>query len=46
MGAIYREQLELLQRAGFPCLGEALRLSRRRRLGIAVRVWLGAKAAA
>jgi phytoene synthase len=46
MGAIYRAQLELLQRAGFPCLGETLRLSRRRRLAIAARVWLGAGAAA
>ncbi|HEU4429675.1 MAG TPA: squalene/phytoene synthase family protein [Myxococcota bacterium] len=46
MGAIYRAQLELLQRAGFPCLTQTLRLSRRTRLGIAARVWLGAGAAA
>jgi phytoene synthase len=44
MGAIYREQLELLQRTGFPCLRETLRLPRRRRLAIAARVWLGAAA--
>jgi phytoene synthase len=46
MGAIYREQLELLQRAGFPCLTSTLRLSRGRRLAIAARVWLGAGASA
>jgi phytoene synthase len=46
MGAIYRAQLELLQRSGFPCLTQTLRLSRRKRLGIAARVWLGVGAAA
>jgi hypothetical protein len=46
MGAIYRAQLELLQRSGFPCLTQTLRLSRGKRLGIAARVWLGVGAAA
>jgi len=46
MGAIYRAQLELLQRSGFPCLTQTLRLSRAKRLGIAARVWLGVGAAA
>ena len=41
MGRIYRTLLEELQRRGFPCLGEPLRLSRRRRLAIAASVWLG-----
>lgn len=41
MGRIYRTLLEELQRRGFPCLGEPLRLSRPRRLAIAASVWLG-----
>jgi len=41
MGRIYRELLEELQAQGFPCLGPPLRLSRRRRLGIAASTWLG-----
>jgi phytoene synthase len=41
MGRIYRTLLEELQRRGFPCLDGALRLSRRRRLGIAASAWLG-----
>jgi phytoene synthase len=46
MGAIYRELLERLQRQSFPCLERTLRLSRRERLAIAARVWLGAEASA
>jgi phytoene synthase len=46
MGAIYRELLERLQRHRFPCLERTLRLSRRERLAIAARVWLGAGASA
>jgi phytoene synthase len=46
MGAIYRELLERLQRHHFPCLERTLRLSRRERLAIAARVWLGAGASA
>jgi phytoene synthase len=42
MGRIYRTLLEELQQRGFPCLDGTLRLSRRRRLGIAAAVWLGA----
>ena len=42
MGRIYRTLLEELQQQGFPCLDGALRLSRRRRLGIAAGVWIGA----
>lgn len=41
MGRIYRTLLEELQRRGFPCLEESLRLSRRRRLVIAAGTWLG-----
>jgi phytoene synthase len=41
MGRIYRALLEELQRRDFPCLGETLRLSRRRRLAIAASTWLG-----
>lgn len=41
MGRIYRDLLEQLQARGFPCLGEPLRLSRRRRLAIAAATWLG-----
>lgn len=41
MGRIYRVLLEELQQRGFPCLRGCLRLSRRRRLAIAARVWLG-----
>jgi phytoene synthase len=41
MGRIYRALLEELQRRDLPCLGEALRLSRRRRLAIAASTWLG-----
>jgi phytoene synthase len=44
MGAIYRELLERLQRAGFPCLTSTLRLGSRERLAIAARVWMGAGA--
>ena len=42
MGRIYRTLLEELQQRGFPCLDGTLRLSRRRRLGIAAAVWFGA----
>ena len=42
MGRIYRTLLEELQQRGFPCLDGTLRLSRRRRLGIAAAVWIGA----
>ncbi|HSJ95567.1 MAG TPA: presqualene diphosphate synthase HpnD [Myxococcota bacterium] len=41
MGGIYRALLDELHARGFPCLGPALRLSKRRRLAIAARVWLG-----
>jgi phytoene synthase len=41
MGRIYRALLAELQRRDFPCLGETLRLSRRRRLAIAASTWLG-----
>ena len=41
MGRIYRALLEELQRRDFPCLGESLRLSRRRRIAIAASTWLG-----
>lgn len=41
MGRIYRDLLEQLQARGFPCLGEPLRQSRRRRLAIAAATWLG-----
>jgi phytoene synthase len=42
MGRIYRVLLEELHGRGFPCLQESpLRLSRGRRLGIAVTTWLG-----
>jgi phytoene synthase len=41
MGRIYRALLEELERRGLPCLGEPLRLSRRRRLAIAASTWLG-----
>jgi len=41
MGRIYRTLLEDLQRQGFPSLTTTLRISRRRRLWIAARVWLG-----
>lgn len=41
MGAIYRALLDELHARGFPCLGPALRLPKRRRLAIAARVWLG-----
>lgn len=41
MGAIYRALLDELYARGFPCLGPALRLPKRRRLAIAARVWLG-----
>jgi 15-cis-phytoene synthase len=37
MGAVYREQLELLARHGFPVSGPRLRLSRARKLWIAAR---------
>jgi 15-cis-phytoene synthase len=46
MGRIYRTLLEELQRRGFPCLEQSLRLSRRRRLAIAASVWLGWSAVA
>ena len=41
MGRIYRTLLEELHGRGFPCLEGSLRLSRRRRLGIAIGAWLG-----
>jgi phytoene synthase len=41
MGRIYRELLEELQRRSFPCFDEPLRLSKARRLTIAVGVWIG-----
>ncbi|MDH5565728.1 MAG: presqualene diphosphate synthase HpnD [Myxococcales bacterium] len=41
MGRIYRVLLDELQRKGFGSLDQTLRLSRRRRLAIAARVWLG-----
>jgi phytoene synthase len=41
MGRIYRVLLEELQSQGFPCLEGPLRLSRSRRLGIAMKTWLG-----
>ncbi|MDJ0786555.1 MAG: squalene/phytoene synthase family protein [Myxococcota bacterium] len=46
MGAIYRDLLDTLQSRGFPCLGESLRLSRRRRLAIAAGTWLGVRGVA
>ncbi len=42
MGRIYRRLLAELHARSFPCLGEPLRLSKRRRLAIAAAVWLGA----
>jgi phytoene synthase len=44
MGRIYRALLDELHARGFPCLGAPLRLSRARRLAIAARAWLGARA--
>jgi squalene synthase HpnD len=41
MGRIYRALLEELQRRGFPCLEEPVKLSKRRRLLIAAAAWLG-----
>jgi phytoene synthase len=41
MGRIYRSLLGELHARSFPCLGPALRLSKRRRLAIAARAWLG-----
>jgi phytoene synthase len=41
MGRIYRALLDELHARGFPCLGPALRLAKRRRLAIAARAWLG-----
>jgi phytoene synthase len=46
MGDIYRTLLEEIQRRGFPCLEESLRLSRRRRVAIAAATWLGMRRAA
>jgi len=42
MGRIYRALLEELSRRGFPSGRDPVRLSRPRRLAIAVSVWLGA----
>jgi phytoene/squalene synthetase len=39
LGRIYRALLEELQRRGFPCLQDSLRLSKRRRAAIAASVW-------
>jgi phytoene synthase len=39
MGRIYRTLLEELQRRGFPCLRDSIRLSRSRRAAIAASVW-------
>jgi phytoene synthase len=39
MGRIYRTMLEELQRRGFPCLRNSIRLSRSRRAAIAASVW-------
>jgi phytoene synthase len=41
MGGIYRALLDELQARGFPCLEGSLRLSKRRRLAIAARTFLG-----
>lgn len=41
MGAIYRALLAELHRRGWPCLGEPVRLSKRRRVAIAAGTWLG-----
>jgi phytoene synthase len=41
MGRIYRTLLDELHRRGFPCLGDPLRLPRRRRIGIAAAVFVG-----
>lgn len=41
MGAIYHSLLERLIAAGLPCTQEPIRLSKPRRLSIALRVWLG-----
>ena len=41
MGRIYRTLLGELQRRGYPCGGEAVRLSKPRRLVIAAGTWLG-----
>jgi len=41
MGGIYRALLEELQRRGFPCSEEPVRLSKMRRLMIATSAWLG-----
>jgi phytoene synthase len=41
MGRIYRTLLGELQRRGYPCSGETVRLSSPRRLAIAATVWLG-----
>ena len=41
MGAIYRAMLDELQRRGFPCLRETVRLSRPRRVLIATGAWAG-----
>jgi len=46
MGAIYRDLLETLRARGFPCLGDSLRLSKRRRLAIAAGTWLGVRGVA
>jgi phytoene synthase len=46
MGRIYRVLLDELHRRGFPCLGEPLRLSKRRRVAIAASAFLGAGRAA
>ncbi len=40
MSRIYRELLDEMYRRGFPCAGEGLRLSRSRRMAIAVGTWL------
>ena len=40
MGRIYRGLLKELHRRGYPCMGEPLRLSKRRRLAIAASAWL------
>jgi len=40
MGRIYRDLLGELHRRGYPCMGEPLRLSKRRRLAIAAGAWL------
>ncbi len=44
MGRIYRALLEELQAQGFPCLEHSIRLSKRRRLAIAARTFLGFEA--